>query len=100
MVKPNPSFDKINLGCGTDILEGYLNVDFEKFKGVDFVCNLNKLPYPFKSSQFRKVYMRNVLEHLDNPWEVMKDVYRISSNGAIISLRVPHFSSHNAWGDL
>ena len=92
--------DKINLGCGRDIKKGYLNVDIKKAKSVDGVVNLNKVPYPFKEGQFREVYMRNILEHLDNPYGIMKEIHRISANRAKILIRVPHFSSNNVWGDL
>lgn len=94
------NFDKINLGCGNDIKKGFLNVDFEKFNGVDKMIDLNRVPYPFKDKQFKEVYMRNILEHLDNPYEIMKEIHRISADNATITIRVPHFSSNNVWGDL
>ncbi|MFH1500746.1 MAG: methyltransferase domain-containing protein [archaeon] len=91
---------KLNLGCGTDIKAGYLNVDFIKSPGVDLVRDLNKIPYPFKENQFKVIILRNILEHLDNPFLVIKEIHRISKPNAQIFLRVPHFSSNNVWGDL
>lgn len=91
---------KVNLGCGKDIQEGFLNVDFEKFEGVDFVFDLNKLPYPFKDNQFEQILMKNILEHLNDPYAVMNEIHRISKKGATIFIQTPHFSSNNAWGDL
>jgi predicted SAM-dependent methyltransferase len=91
---------KINLGCGKDIKEGYLNVDFEVGKGVDLKLDLNNLPYPFRKNQFEEVYMRNILEHLTDPYNVMKEIHRICAPRALIMIRVPHFSSNNVWGDL
>ena len=37
---------KLNIGCGTDIREGWTNVDKMNIKGVDLVMNLDKYPYP------------------------------------------------------
>ena len=91
---------KLNIGCGTDIKKGYFNVDYKYFKGVDLVYNLNKLPYPFKDDSFEVVLMRNILEHLDNPMEIMREIHRISKPGAKIFIKGPHFSSDNVWGDL
>lgn len=91
---------KLNLGCGKDIKKGYINVDFEKFPGVDKVYDLNKKPYPFKKNSFKEILMRNILEHLENPYEVMKEIWRIAKPNARIKIRVPHFSSCNVWGDL
>ncbi len=94
------NFKKLNLGCGDDIREGYLNVDFEKIPGVDKVYDLNKLPYPFKDGTFDEIVMRNVLEHLNDAYLVMKEIHRIASPRGTVKIRVPHFSSNNAWGDL
>ncbi len=93
-------YDKLNLGCGNDIKKGYLNLDFEKFKGVDLFYDLNKLPYPFKDNQFSEVIMQNILEHLNDPYQIMREIYRICKNNSIVLIRTPHFSSNNAWGDL
>ena len=91
---------KLNLGCGKKIKLGYLNVDYVKLPGVDKVCDLNKSPYPFKKNTFKEILMRNILEHLNDPVNVMNEVHRISQPGAIIKIRVPHFSSANVWGDI
>ncbi len=91
---------KLNLGCGRDIREGFLNVDYAKFTGVDLVYDLNRLPYPFKDNTFEKICLRNVLEHLEKPMEVMQELHRISKPNARISVKGPHFSSNNVWGDL
>jgi SAM-dependent methyltransferase len=93
-------FKKVNLGCGPDIKEGYLNVDFEKNPGVNLIYDLNKIPYPFKDNNFQEILMINVLEHLNDPYLVMKEIHRISEPRARIFIRTPHFSSNNAWGDL
>lgn len=94
------ALDKLNLGCGADVREGYINVDFEKFKGVNVMHNLSKIPYPFKKDSFTEIIMKNILEHLEDPYAVMKEIHRISKQGARIYIRTPHFSSHNIWGDL
>lgn len=91
---------QLNLGCGGDLKEGYVNVDFEKFKGIDLSFDLNKVPYPFKKNEIEKVLMFNILEHLENPYEIMKEIYRICKPGAKIYLKVPHFSSNTAWADI
>ena len=91
---------KLNLGCGKDIMEGYTNVDSEKFSGVDLILDLNKIPYPFEENQVDEIIMRSILEHLNEPYEVLKEIHRISKPGAKIFISVPHFSSDTTWGDI
>lgn len=47
---------KLNLGCGKDIKDGYINLDVRYIKGVDVVCNLNSFPYPFQNDVFDEIY--------------------------------------------
>ncbi|MFH1802088.1 MAG: methyltransferase domain-containing protein [archaeon] len=100
MVKATKGIKKLNLGCGIDIRKGFINIDFEDIKGVDIVFDLNNVPYPFKDNQFEHIIMKNILEHLNDPYKTMQEIHRISCKGAIVEIQTPHFSSDNAWGDL
>jgi ubiquinone/menaquinone biosynthesis C-methylase UbiE len=93
-------FTKLNLGCGEDIRKGYLNVDFIKKPGVNIQLNLNKLPLPFEDNSFEEILLLNILEHVNDPWLLMCEVYRISKPNSIIKIITPHFSSGNAWSDM
>jgi len=91
---------KLNLGCGTDTREGYLNIDFFRYEGIDKVLDLNKFPYPFEKDKFEEIILQDIFEHLGEPIRVLNELFRISKGGAILKIRVPHFSSANTWGDL
>ena len=91
---------KLNLGCGSDIKEGFTNVDYIGNKGVDIIHNLNQYPYPFKDSSVNEIYARDIMEHLDNPNDFIKELWRIGKPNCKIWIRVPHFSSLYAWADL
>lgn len=86
------SIKKLNLGCGEFKKEGYINVDYYSVSKPDVRHNLNKFPYPFKDSRFELIEADAVLEHLNNPFNVMKEIHRICKNKAIVIIRVPHFS--------
>ncbi len=90
---------KLNIGCGGEILEGYVNLDYLKLKGVDVAHDLNSFPYPFKSNEFDFVYGNNILEHLQDLGKVMKEVHRILKPGGRARFIVPHFSSAGAFHD-
>jgi SAM-dependent methyltransferase len=90
---------KLNIGCAGDIRNGFVNVDFVKQNGVDVVCDLNKFPWPFKNGEFDEIYASHVLEHVDDLIKVMNEIHRISSDGAKIIIRGPHFSCGVSYRD-
>jgi SAM-dependent methyltransferase len=83
---------KLNLGCGEFAKEGYINVDYYSAVEPDVRHNLNVFPYPFDDNQFDLIEADHLLEHLDSPFNVMKELYRIAKPGGRIVIRVPHFS--------
>ncbi len=83
---------KLNLGCGEFKRKGYLNLDISSAVNPDLVHDLNSFPYPFEDNQFDSIEADHVLEHLENPFLVMKELHRISKNMASVAVRVPHFS--------
>ena len=90
---------KLNLGCGKEILEGYVNLDIIKLEGTDVVHDLNKFPYPFPDNYFDEVFTKSVLEHLSDTQKVLEELWRISKPDAIIIISVPHFESLGAFID-
>lgn len=91
---------KLNLGCGEDYKDGWVNVDCRKNLGCDRVMDLNKLPYKFKNEEFDFVLISHVLEHLDDPIGVLKEVACICKKGARIRVLVPHAISYANISDL
>lgn len=85
---------KLNLGCGNRMLTGYVNVDNNPLlvrKGI-VTHDLNKFPYPFADNTFDEIRMDHVLEHLEDPLDVLIELYRIARNGCKVFIRCPHFS--------
>ena len=91
---------RLHLGAGEDLKGDYINLDLYKSKGVDIVHDLNKYPYPFKDNEVDEILCNYIIEHLDDPYKVLLELHRISKAGAIIKIKVPHFSGGDAWNDL
>jgi predicted SAM-dependent methyltransferase len=87
---------KLDLGCGNSKKEGYVGVDSLRLHGVDIVHDLTSFPYPSEESSVDDIWMDNVLEHLAQPLKVLEEIYRISKNGATITISVPYFRSFYA----
>lgn len=86
---------KLNLGCGSKIIDGYVNVESCDYFEADKSCDLEKFPYPFKDDSVDEILMSHTLERLgQNPDtfnRVIKELYRICKNNAIINIHVLHF---------
>ncbi len=87
---------KLHLGCGTNILDGYLNVDRVLLPGVDVVHDLTTFPWPFEGGQFQEVLMIDVLEHLPDVLRTMEEIHRITREGGRVTIRVPYYNSWDA----
>lgn len=83
---------KLNLGSAGRKKEGYINVDWMSLVEPDVSHNLNIFPYPFDTEEFDLIEATHIFEHLDRPFDVMKEVHRIMKENAELIIKVPHFS--------
>ena len=100
LIKKSRYVCALNLGCGKNEVKGAIGVDIYKTEITDAICNLNKHFFPFRSNTFNKIYVIDVLEHLEDVKMVMEEIHRISKPGAEVYINVPHFSSTHAYGDF
>jgi len=82
---------KLNIGCGKDIREGWVNVDIRELPGVDVVCDIRNWT-PFVDGRFEEVLMQDVLEHfsIKESKTVLEEVYRIAKQGCTLTIEVPN----------
>lgn len=82
---------QLNLGCGSNIRDGYEHYDMYPVDGRVEHLDLNCLPLPFKTSSIDHVLLRHVLEHLDvNVYRFMVEIHRILQRGGVVEVFVPH----------
>lgn len=83
----------LNLGCGHFPKDGFLNVDHSSAYPVDFLYDLDKLPWPFPDEHYDLVEMDHVLEHLTDVSGILGELERIlRPGGGCLIIRVPQFS--------
>ena len=87
-----PLMKRLNVGCGEFKKEGYVNLDIRPDVGADIVHDLQEFPYPIPGNEFDLVEADHVLEHLRDPFQVMRELHRITKNGGLVVIRTPHFS--------
>ncbi len=94
---------KLNLGCGQNKKDGYVNVDKYDSFAPDVVWDLEIFPWPFESNSVDEIVLHHVLEHLgatvDTFLGIMKELYRICRPDARIIIAVPHPRSDGYMGD-
>jgi SAM-dependent methyltransferase len=93
------SRDRLNLGCGTDIRPGFVNLDSAALPGVDVVHDLNRLPLPLEDGAFVEVVCQDVLEHLPEWPQVVGEIHRVLRPGGRLVMRSPHYTSRAVYLD-
>ena len=61
--------------------------------------DLNKVPWPIEDNCFEKVLCYAILEHVDDFYGVMQEIWRTSKDGAQVHIEVPHYSDTAAYTD-
>jgi SAM-dependent methyltransferase len=85
---------RLNLGCGQNKLDGFVNVDRQGAANPDVQHDLECFPWPFADQSVDEVLMSHVLEHLGRDPQVFigifRELYRVCKGGALIRIAVPH----------
>ena len=92
-------FKRINLGCGFLKLDGFENVDFSDICKPDKIVDLNKKKWDLPSDTYDHIVAKDILEHLDDLVNAIKEMYRISTHGAVWEISVPHHRCDHAFDD-
>lgn len=94
---------RLNLGCGFNKLDGYVNVDVEPSCKPDVVHNLEATPWPWPSGSIDEIRAYHVLEHVGQQpvafIRIIKEIHRILVDGGKLDIVTPHEHHDNYWGD-
>lgn len=86
---------RLNIGCGYDTREGWINIDIRDGPGVDMLGDL-ETGIPLGDSVAREILLDNVLEHLHEPYRALLECWRLLLPGGTLTVRVPHYQSKKA----
>jgi SAM-dependent methyltransferase len=98
-LRPSGPGRVLDLGCGRKKYPGAVGVDLHADTDADIVHDLDVVPYPLEDDGFDQILLQDVIEHIREPYAVMRELHRIGRPGARVHLRTPHFSSVLAYGD-
>jgi SAM-dependent methyltransferase len=92
----------LNVGSGQSVYKAknVVNLDIEKYDGVDVVFDLSKQPLPFEDKTFDFIFANHILEHIENWGECFKDLVRVLKIGGTLEVWVPAEGSYVQHGPI
>ncbi|WP_374471701.1 hypothetical protein [Phenylobacterium sp.] len=85
---------KLNMGCGHNRIEEFVNVDAAAECQPDVVWDLEIAPWPWPDDCAEEVRFIHSLEHMGGDPKaflaIMKELYRICAPGARVVIHAPH----------
>lgn len=105
--KLKPGDNYLNLGCGSNIVKGYINADFfnyslrpwrnynKKRQVIEWQLDLRQ-PLNCSTNVFDGIYSEHTIEHLypDNVLNLIRELYRILKNNCFIRITVPDIEKY------
>ena len=89
---------KLNLGCGYNKFDGYVNVDHDPKCKPDITADLEGV-LPFEDNSVDEIIMFHVLEHLGQDvktyFKIWQELYRVLKDQGEIKITVPHWNHEN-----
>lgn len=86
---PSSFCDKLNIGCGHHVKDGWLNVDLLPTQGAYYMNAAQ--PFPLADETFRFVFSEHLFEHLsyEGGKNMLHEAYRILKPGGTLRIALP-----------
>lgn len=84
---------KLNIGCGRDYREGWINIDISESIKVDRLIDIRTEKLPWEGTVIDEIYISGVLEQIGSNVELlfaMNECYRVLKQGGIMTVVVPN----------
>lgn len=81
----------LNVGCGANLFEHFINLDFDWLPGLDLCWDITK-SIPLASNSLSGIFTEHTLEHFewqDVAQKVLPELFRILKPGGVIRISVP-----------
>jgi predicted SAM-dependent methyltransferase len=89
----NNEIKKMQIGCGPNLFEGWLNTDINCNDKIAYLNAGNR--FPIESESFDFVYSEHLFEHLkvEQQLNMLKESFRILKKGGILRIAMPNIDS-------
>ena len=105
LLRPETRGPLLDVGAGDGTLATRLRDDGFEVKAVDLftkdfqptdieirAANLNA-GIPFADGEFQFVVATEVIEHLENPWHFVRELYRVTKPGGVVIISTPNLAN-------
>jgi len=81
---------KMHLGCGSNILPGWINTDFPPKSDSVIELDATKI-FPFKDNEFDYIFSEHMIEHIsfEDGFHMLKECFRVLKPGGKIRCSTP-----------
>lgn len=80
---------RLNIGCGTVVLEGWDNYDLNPCDERVSKLDVRELPLPFENEYADIILLDNVMEHVNYRLALLKELQRVLKEGGKLVVRLP-----------
>ncbi len=89
-----PKLKKLNLGCGSNKIEGFINIDIEPSTKPDLVCNFITDKLPYKDNSIDEVVLYHTIEHISKRYhnKILLEIWRVLNPKGLFYLSYPEFT--------
>ena len=89
----------LDVGCGRNKYPGAIGLDRNPHTAADVICDLDRVPYPFRDSQFDEIRVIHVIEHVADVLATMQELHRLARSGGVIRIETPHYTDFSSFCD-
>ena len=98
MLKRTKAMDKsikLDIGCGkAKISDEFIGIDI--CPPADIIMDVSTEKLPFDDNSVDEVYTSHLLEHVENPLFLLKEIYRVLKKRGELTIQYPHFTDYRA----
>jgi predicted SAM-dependent methyltransferase len=89
----NSEVKKLHLGCGRNLLEGWLNTDINPVNGSSYRLDSTH-PFPLPDDAFHFVFSEHMIEHITfaQGQQMLSECFRVLRPGGVIRISTPDLS--------
>lgn len=91
---------KLNIGSGYQRIDGFLNIDNDPLVKPDYLIDLELPNFPIDENSVNEIRAHYILGHIGPGFMyLMKELYRVCCNDAILDIKFPHHLSNMYFND-